>query len=304
MSKKNMENYSNDNLDRQPTMRDLIQLLSDKASKADIDDIKSQIVEYQLDHHNKFEIMENKMYDVETTVNNNSDRVSALESTIEQLKQDKLRNNICISGMPTNWDGNTVKLLLNIANKININITSADFKSYTTPNGKFVIVSFYNYLHKQSLLNKMRTKRSLMFEEVYTAVKSNNQLYINEHLTPYYSSLFKVARQAIKDGKLVSATSYNGRIRIRKHKDDSPTIVNNIDQLNAIIEFNIEADSNIYNIDDNPRSQSKKDNGFLSNNNSNYCHNEVNNSEKKKKKKNSRRVRNNNSPNNQSFSRK
>lgn len=80
-----------------------------------------------------------------------------------------------------------------------------------------------------------------MAEEIFSNIKSNNQIYVNEHLTPYNSALFLTARRAKKDGKLASATSHGGRIRVRKNADDAPTVVTNNYQLQQTIDMEIDA---------------------------------------------------------------
>lgn len=267
---------SNDkDLDRQPTMRDLIALLSDKSSKEDIETIKKHISSYKEEQNEKISAIESNVTNIAESTQINSGRIETLENTIETLKQDKLRNNICISGMPDGWDGNSNELVLKIAKKLNVNVSSNDFTAYTTSRNKFVIASFHNFAHKQTLLNKLRVKKSLMVEEVYASIKSNNQIYLNEHLTPYFSHLFQIARKAKKDNKLTSATSHGGKIRVRKHKDDAPTIITNENQLQQIIELYIELNtstgSSAENVDNNNNkgnnSQSAKDTHSSKNNN-------------------------------------
>lgn len=241
-----MDSSNNNNdksLDRTPTMRDLIELLKNTSSKEDIDDIKNQITEYRDEQRAKISTIQDGLANVTETSSNNRDRIAALESTVEMLKQDKLRNNICISGLPLSWGGDSVKCIIMIAGILGININPNDFSSYTTASGKLIIASFYNYNHKQSIIRKLRVKRSLMAEEVFTAIKSNNQLYINDHLTPYFSHLFQMARNAKKNGFLASATSSGGRIRVRKHFDDAPTLISTETQLTMIIELEIDTES-------------------------------------------------------------
>lgn len=75
-----------------------------------------------------------------------------------------------------------------------------------------------------------------MVEEVFSHV-SNSQIYLNDHLTPYTTRLFLIARNAKKDGKLASATSYGGIVRIRKNRDDAPTPITNETLLQNIIDM-------------------------------------------------------------------
>lgn len=76
-----------------------------------------------------------------------------------------------------------------------------------------------------------------MVEEVFEAVeKSNSQIYLNDHLSPYFNRLFLIARKAKKDGKLASASSYGGKIRARKSLDDAPILITTEKQLQLLID--------------------------------------------------------------------
>lgn len=156
------------NLDRQPTMRDLIALFSDKPSEKDIEAIKDQISSYKEEQNEKIAAIESNVNNITESTHINSGRIETLEN--ESLKQDKLRNNICFSGMPDGWGGNSNELVLKIAKILNASISSNDFTAYTTSRNSFVIASFHNYAHKQTLLHKMRIKKSIMAEEAYTPI--------------------------------------------------------------------------------------------------------------------------------------
>lgn len=172
-----------------------------------------------------------------------------LEASIECLRQEQLKNNICVSGVPpTMIDGNnTADCIISIARALNIDITRTQFSSYAVANKKLIIAHFYNLRHKQSLHNKIRVKKSLMVEEVVNT-KSNSQIYLNDHLTPYFNKLHFIARNAKKDGKLASASSYGGKIRARKLLDDAPTVITTESQLQALIDLSNSNDNGNYSI--------------------------------------------------------
>lgn len=234
---------TSDNLDRPPTMRDIIALLGNTATKQDITEIKNQISAYHDEHSAKISKIEAELTDVVSIISENSDKINELECTIEMLKQDKLKNNVCISGMPSGWDGNSTNFIMAMGTKLGLELVESNFNSYTTFNGKFIVASFYNFADKERLLGKMRIKKSLMAEEIVPNLRSNNRININEHLTPFNSGLFAMARRAKHEGKLATATSYGGRIRVKKHAEDMPVIIHSKTQLESIIELVIEPNS-------------------------------------------------------------
>lgn len=220
----------------EPTMTDLFNVLT--ATKAEIGDMKSLIDKYTNDTTQKIQTIQ---ADVETivaqTVENN-ERIDTMEIAIEQMKQDQLKNNICISGVPPEMVNgeNTAEIIIEIAKKLNVQITTHQFSSYPVANNKFIIARFFNIKHKQQLQNKIRARRSLMVEEVFTNT-CNSQIYINDHLTPYMNRLYLAARLAKKDGKIASATSHGGKIRARKSANDAPIVITNDKQLQTLIEM-------------------------------------------------------------------
>lgn len=92
-----------------------------------------------------------------------------------------------------------------------------------------------------------------MVEEVF-GNESNSQIYLNDHLTPYFSNIYLIARRAKREGKLSSASSYGGKIRARKNFNDAPTLITNERQLNALVNMESElsnSNGSIQLIDDN-----------------------------------------------------
>lgn len=208
------------------------------ATKAEIGDISARLVKYTNETNEKVQNLQKDVENVAADTVKNSERIEMLEASIEQMKQSQLSNNICISGVPPELvDGaNTSEIVAKIANKLGVQINTHQFTSYSVANHKFIIARFFNLKHKQQLQNKVRVKRSLMVEEIFTHT-SNSQIYLNDHLTPYMNKLFLMARKAKQDGKLASATSHGGKIRARKSTNDAPIIIYSESQLRTLIDM-------------------------------------------------------------------
>lgn len=143
---------------------------------------------------------------------------------IEILKQERLRNNVRLTGLPNIAFENPTKTIMQIDRLLELRLLPTDVTAYADRNHSSLIVSFNNYVQKRRLLDKMRERRTLLAEEIFTNVRSNSPIYINDQLTPYFASLFKKAWQAKKDKLLVSVSSLGGRIRVKKTA--TSTIVN------------------------------------------------------------------------------
>lgn len=220
----------------EPTMADLFNIMT--ATRADISEITARIDRCTNETNEKVQNLQANVESIAAQSTENSDRIERLEASIEQMKQNQLLNNICISGVPPELiDGNnTSEIVVKIANKLGVQLSAGQFSSYSVANNKFIIARFFNMKHKQTMQNKVRAKRSLMVEEVFTHT-SNSQIYLNDHLTPYMNKLFLLARKAKQEGKLASVTSHGSKIRARKSNNDVPIVVVSEKQLHTLIDM-------------------------------------------------------------------
>lgn len=219
------------------TLNDIGNMIQRCASKDDIDDIRSHIRNFKVDTDAKVEKVSQRTEFATELASRNADLIDGLQASIEMLKQEQLKHNICVSGVPPTLveNSNTNELMTNIASKLGMRLNASQFSLHPIAQNKFIIVRFYNMTHKIQLLGKIRAKKSLMVEEVFAEMSSNSQIYLNDHLTTYFSKLYQTARNAKKEGKLASATSYGGKVRARKHLTDPPTIIASENQLLALI---------------------------------------------------------------------
>lgn len=223
----------------EPTLRDIFNMLKNCASKNDLEEIKKSIVDSNTETQTKVDEITRRVDTIDDTQHQHTEKIKMLEINFEILKQDQLKNNVCVSGVPPamiKQPNNTMQLVTSIAKSLKVELNVSQFSSYAVANNKFIIIHFYNLKHKQMLLNKIRIKKSLMVEEVFSGTQSNSQIYLNDHLTPYFNNLYIIARNAKKQEKLSSASSYGGKIRVRKTENDVPSVITNESQLRSIID--------------------------------------------------------------------
>lgn len=232
-----MTTNSNEN----PSLKDLFDLITDKhiETASELAAIKLQIKDNHSELAAKVEVIESDVAALYATNEDHSQRIDSAEENIELLKQERLKNNLRISGIPASTKLHPVQIVLNIAHKLDVAITNLDFEAYATKGGAFIIAVFYNYAHKCLLLRKMRNKKTLMVEEVFTEVKSNNRIFLNEHLTPYFKDLFQMAWSAKKEGKLFSVMMSNSTLRIKKTNESPTVFILNERVLNNVINYRI-----------------------------------------------------------------
>lgn len=234
-----MDTNTDANNKQELTLHDLAKLIQRNATKEDIDSIvTARINTYQQKTDKKIDEIQRQVETATDMGTENSNKIEELQSAVETLKQDQLRSNICISGVPAEQitDGNTSDIVMKIANALNVTLSKNQFTSHPVASKKFIIVHFHNHSYKQQLLIRVRAKKSLMVEEVFNT-KSNSQIYLNDHLTPYFTKLHLIARNARKEGKFASVSSYGGKIRVRKNPNDAPIIIVSEKQIQTLVEI-------------------------------------------------------------------
>lgn len=218
------------------TLNDLAIMIQRNATKDDIDDIvTARINSYQKQTNEKMDEIKQQVDTVSDLSNTNADRIDELQAMVESLKQEQLKNNICFSGVPADKivNGNTEHLIIEIGKVLNVTLTGSQFTSYAVAGNKFIIAHFHNHKYKRELLMRVRAKQSLMVEEVFN-VQSNSQIYLNDHLTPYFNGLHIAAREAKKQGKLATVSSYGGKVKVRKQVNEAPITITCLRQLHAL----------------------------------------------------------------------
>lgn len=152
---------------KEPSIMDLFTLM--QTIKDDTQEMKANVSSYTATTNSKLDEVNHRIDNVTDHSAENRQKIEKLEESIEILKQDQLRNNICISGVPAEkvMNANTKDIVIAIAKKLGIDLSPNNFTSYPVAKNKFIICNMYNITHKQSLLNKIRVKKSLLVEEVF-----------------------------------------------------------------------------------------------------------------------------------------
>lgn len=164
-------------------------------------------------------------------------RIARLEAAIEANKQDRLKNNIRISGLPSTSEMQPTEIASKIFSSLKLNINNSEFHAYATRGKAFIIVVFHTFLKKMMVISAMRKKKSLLCEEIFPGQVSNGKVFINDHLSDFNAHLLNIAWRAKREGKLFFVSSNGGKIRVKKHEGENETIfIFSEDQLLSIID--------------------------------------------------------------------
>lgn len=167
-------------------------------------------------------------------------RVEALEKAIKIENVQKIKQNLCISGLPLNAEARTKVMpddLPKICSALKVPATAADFtqiQCYITKNGTSLSVS----VSSLELKNRILAARSQMGKITLKTCglgASETPIYINEELTKDVYSLFKSAKR-LRDKGFKYVWHKNGKILARKEDGDRAILINSEDFLNKLLE--------------------------------------------------------------------
>lgn len=122
----------------------------------------------------------------------------------ELEKQQQLKNNISISGCPNLESIDLKSIPTKIFEAFGAEISPFDFASvYRVSNfnsNSPIIVSFVEFKKKLKILG-LKAGKTVMMNDVFDGrdVHGNNQLYLNNDVTPYFGRLLAAGRQAKRD---------------------------------------------------------------------------------------------------------
>lgn len=228
-------------------MKVLKDIQKNQFTKKDSKDLKKSI-------DDKFTAVESELHAHKSRFVNIESRLTQFESKItlatydkELQKQQQLKNNISIFGYPKLVDENVKKTASSIFMAFGCNLTEADFAAvYRTESksSKFssIIVKFIDFEKKLLALNA-KAKKPIKVSDVMGATGNqfNAQIYLNNHVTPFFSRLLAAGRQATKDGVIHSCfIGTNGCLIKMKEGGKSINIrsLNDFDEIRTKSEVN------------------------------------------------------------------
>lgn len=189
-----------------PIMKLLKDIKKNQFTKKDSQELKKSIddkftaVSSELNAHNA------RFVGIEERLSQFESKITTATYDKELQKQQQLKNNISIFGYPRQADEDVKKTALAIFRAFNCNFTEIDFTAVYRTEGKSpkfssIIVKFAVFEKKLLALNA-KAKKPIKLSDIMgaTANQVNAQIYLNNHVTPFFSRLLATGRQATKDG--------------------------------------------------------------------------------------------------------
>lgn len=195
-------------------------------------DGKINTLQTNVDKHSE------RITQLETYAAQDSHRFDIMEHQIQICKQHRLRNNIRLTGLPTQACEKAVDTVMKIISLLQVSLVPSDFIAYTDRNRSSIIVAFESYSFKRYFTDALRKMKGLSVEQIL-GTKTNSKLSCNDQLTPYFADLLKIALNARKDEQLHAVSSLGGQIKVRKIAASNFVVIQSIAHLNEIIQSEV-----------------------------------------------------------------
>lgn len=130
---------------------------------------------------------------------------------VENAKQQVLKNNMCISGIPklNNEDPAVIVKAAFDAIGVKTDIITAYRTNKLMKTSGLIVVKLPSFEFKLDVLKTKKAKPNLSIQHINIGAKVNSLVFINNQLTPYFSKL------AVKEGRLESRWMSGNGLKIK-----------------------------------------------------------------------------------------
>lgn len=238
IKKKQEPKQQNDNND--PVMKLLLDIQKKQFTKQDSKALKNSLdgkfaaIETELGSTNgRVDCIETRMRNLET-------KVESAQYERELQKQQLLKNNLSIFGCPKLENENIRATAVKILNAFGCDFNNNDFAAVYRLDGKSpkfstIIVKMHDFGKKLMALNS-KAKKPVKLNDIAATTSSqvNSQIYINNHVTPFFGRLLAAGRQATKDEIIHSCWIGASGCLIKMKEDSKPLNIRSMDEIAAI----------------------------------------------------------------------
>lgn len=174
-------------------------------------------------------------------------RLQYIESDYYSTQQQQLLNHITIHGVPQQKPDEIANTIINIANTLNVNITSSNIKSCRSMNNQnntnpspIIIVEFNDLDTKQKIQANYKNNGPLIVSQVLkNSNKSNSdhrKIYINDYLCTYFKQLLDQTKKIQVQCNIKFVWTKNGCVFAR-YNEKAPIIkIRNYNDIKEILE--------------------------------------------------------------------
>lgn len=208
------------------------------STKNELSSVKNSIagkfkeVDCQLESHSvKIKSIEKKISSIQTNLD-----VDKYDRELD--KQQKLKNNVVIFGVPKAEGENVNGTALIVFKAFECKFTSTDLAMVyrSGSNSSTIIVKFADFKNKLLAL-EAKTKKPITLNDVAKCdgQQGDRPIFINNHVTPYFAKILSIGRDAAKSKIIQSCWMGSTGCLVKINDDDQPKIVRSAAEMNTIL---------------------------------------------------------------------
>ncbi len=160
-----------------------------------------------------------------------------LKLQLENLEQYSRRNNLIISGIPTNQNENIREITKNLAKIWNVEIQNYDIvaahRLYSRTKIPDIIIKFNN---REKVVEMIKKSKSNKINSDKLQLEPATPIFCSEHLTPYTKKILAYTKKLRQEGKIKYVWVKEGSVLIRVEEDMEAQKIKNEFELEKLIE--------------------------------------------------------------------
>lgn len=211
----------------EPTLKDVLSAVLN---------IRSDISEFKNETNNVLSGLTKDMHEVKslnTAMEQRVDTVEKINSNIifevEAIKQKQLSANLCITGITSNPNEDLYGILAKLCDCLGTEYNEDLFTSVYRTKGQMsssIIVQCNSEETKHYFLAAKKSTKTIIVDQLELDLPNGTTpVNINSHLTPYFSHLLYIARQAVRRSEISAAWFTSKGIQIKLNGDDPQPII-------------------------------------------------------------------------------
>jgi hypothetical protein len=188
-------------------------------------------------------VLKKQVKDLNDYADESDDMMYELEKKINQIDQYIRRENIIITGLPDNIDGDHIEQkVIEMLNKIDVKVETDDIvachrlqKTSKEKKSKLPAKTIVRFGNRKNTIKCLKNKKQL--GTVYEDLGYQNNIFINENLCPAHQTIFDRCGKLKYEKKIARYWSFNGvvNIKLTENRLERPRKILTMDDLYEVV---------------------------------------------------------------------
>lgn len=232
----------------EPTLKDIWRVLTTNSTG-----LQLELKEHKQETAEKFESVKSQFDEQKRLIGDLNRKITAIQTSTddnnyeaELTKQRNIRNNVTVMGIPSTKNENPKLIVVKVFSAIDVTVSPSDVHS-AYRKGNIIVVRLSDYDTKAAII-KNRTVNKILLSCICPELKSkpNEQIFVNNHTTPYFGRILQCGRNAVRDKRIISMRLTNRGCLMKIATDDEEILVKSVAHFIEIMDA-ITVSANVHN---------------------------------------------------------